>query len=105
MNLTDVLYISLKVRERSPDEEELTETELSYLDRWQPFDSALYEAANTALDDRINAFGAKQKSCTYNTSMIPSERDKVNCKHYLRDNKDLVNFAWKYDLNPPKYLL
>ena len=58
--ISDVLYYSLKVRDKSHDiasNDELSKNELNLFDRLQPRDYALYTAANEALDKRIEAYG------------------------------------------------
>lgn len=58
-----MLYISLKVRDKSKDKfngDVLTKSDLYDLDRLQPRDNALYNAANSALDRRIELYGGKK---------------------------------------------
>ena len=58
--LSDILYYSLKVRDKSSEiamKAELTRNELNLFDRLQPRDNALYATANEALDKRIEAYG------------------------------------------------
>ena len=104
-------YISLKVRQSQAGEEMLTDQEMADLDRSQPFDSTLFQVANTALDTRIKSYGEKKftaclKELTrYNELLhirctVNMKRDPL-CEHYRLDNKDLVKFAWRHNLNPP----
>ena len=58
--ISDVLYYSLKVRDKSNDrviDDILNKNELSLFDRLQPRDQALYVASNKALNKRIQAYG------------------------------------------------
>lgn len=109
-DMRDVAYISLKVRSTQVDAVMLTDQELLDLDRSQPFDSALFEVANTALDIRIKSYGEMfttwlHELARYNEILrvrctVNIKRDPL-CEHYRLDNKDLVKFAWRYNLNPP----
>ena len=127
-DLVDVSYHILKKRPEENDEDKLTDSELHDLDHLQPFDSALFEAANHALDKRIDFYGVKQFKSWINTLSIHNSMilkrcknvvakdftvaegvdnmsDNVCCKYFLMDNKELVQLAWRHNLNPPSDLI